>query len=104
MTEKLYCSSCSQFQVAEDFGKKKNGKHYKTCNRHNKKRSLQLDDWNDFMELLKNWKKGSEDEVIDGQFTFSLDALPVQFGSLSIPRISEDDGNNDDSSAFVRLR
>ena len=52
----LFCSKCAKFYAAEEFETTTKGKRNKTCRRHSQKRSLELDDWDNFTQLLRNWK------------------------------------------------
>lgn len=75
------------------------GDKNKTCKRRSQKRPLQIDDWDDFVALIRNWNRpvirenlpkshfighaanglqGQDDEVLNVSYTLSLDALPVR--------------------------
>ncbi|KAN0087138.1 hypothetical protein V8E54_000826 [Elaphomyces granulatus] len=47
-----------------------------------KKRSLEFDDWEEFIMLLRNWKNPNQHTTLDGHYTSNLDALPVNFSSV----------------------
>lgn len=53
--------SCSagagDFVLQTNFEFNKLGKRNKTCQRHTKKRSLDVDDWGAFILRLQNWNK-----------------------------------------------
>jgi hypothetical protein len=53
---KILCGKCARFYASDEFETNKKGKRNKTCRRHSRKRSLELDDWENFAQLLRNWK------------------------------------------------
>jgi sarcosine oxidase delta subunit len=52
--DEIFCSKCKS-RAAEEFEINKQGKQNKTCRRHSKKRSLEFDDWEEFIMLLRDW-------------------------------------------------
>ncbi|KAJ5575791.1 hypothetical protein N7535_002717 [Penicillium sp. DV-2018c] len=89
--EEVICSKCYRMRPIDEFHINKQGKRNATCKRHSKKRSLEIDDWENFIRVLRDWNKLDQTEILDGKYTFHLDALPVQFGRL-----------RDDEDAFPR--
>ncbi|KAJ5551021.1 hypothetical protein N7461_005719 [Penicillium sp. DV-2018c] len=75
------------------------GKRNKTCIRHSKKRSLEVDDWANFNQVLRNWNKPDQTEILDGKYIFDLDALPVEFGPL---RVQENESLRERLNAAMR--
>ncbi|KAL4979169.1 hypothetical protein BDW66DRAFT_128773 [Aspergillus desertorum] len=57
VSDTLFCSKCGRPCVLDEFEINKQGKRKKTCKRHTKKRSLDIDDWSDFILRLQNWNK-----------------------------------------------
>jgi hypothetical protein len=55
--DQIFCSKCARFYAADEFQINKKGKLNKTCRRHSRKRSLELDEWENFILLLRNWKR-----------------------------------------------
>jgi hypothetical protein len=53
----FFCSKCGKFCAKDEFEVNKQGKQNKTCKRHSKKRSLEPDNWEDFIALLQNWNR-----------------------------------------------
>jgi hypothetical protein len=55
--DKIFCSRCSRTRATDEFEINKQGKRNKTCKRHSKKRPLEVDDWENFILVLRNWNK-----------------------------------------------
>lgn len=51
-----FCSGCRRERPVDEFAVNKQRKMNKTCVRHIRKKSRELDNWNDFMLLLRDWK------------------------------------------------
>ncbi|KAJ5142546.1 uncharacterized protein N7515_001333 [Penicillium bovifimosum] len=83
-SQDIFCSSCRRSRAVDEFHVNKQGKRNKTCQRHSKKRPLEVDDWENFIQVLRNWNEPNQSEILDGTYTFALDALPVNFRSLRV--------------------
>ena len=57
MPNQSWCTKCNAFRNSEDFEANKSGKTKKQCNRHGKKRDLDVvfDDWDAFETRLSTW-------------------------------------------------
>lgn len=53
----IFCSKCGRPCALDEFEFNKQGKRNRTCKRHTKKRSLEVDDWRDFILCLQDWNK-----------------------------------------------
>ena len=57
--DKIFCRKCLKFYSTDDFELNKKGKRNRTCKRHSRKRALELDDWDSFTRVLRNWNKSA---------------------------------------------
>ena len=59
LANRIWCSKCCLFRDPESFETKKSGQRKKLCNRHGKKRDLEvlLDDWDTFETELHSWNR-----------------------------------------------
>jgi hypothetical protein len=57
LPNQAWCSKCSTFRDSESFETKKSGQKKKLCNRHERKRELQFDDWDAFEIQLNKWNR-----------------------------------------------
>lgn len=53
----IFCSKCARSCAADEFEINKQGNWNKTCKRHSQKRSLEFDNWDNFIMLLWKWNK-----------------------------------------------
>jgi hypothetical protein len=58
-SNQVWCSSCKKPRDAASFETTKHGKERKTCNRHGKKRNIDVvfDHWDDFEDQLAMWNR-----------------------------------------------
>jgi hypothetical protein len=56
-SDQVWCSNCKKFRDPASFEKTKYGKERKTCNRHGKRRNIDVvfDNWGIFEEQLAAW-------------------------------------------------
>ncbi|THC98128.1 hypothetical protein EYZ11_002416 [Aspergillus tanneri] len=107
-TDKIFCSKCVKFYGVDEFKFNKDGKPQRTCKRHGRKRALELDDWDSFTRLLRNWNKLAsifeinQDQILEGSYIFDLDTLPVNFGSLRALEVANGDGDDIDRNTLLR--
>ncbi|KAJ5131039.1 uncharacterized protein N7515_007078 [Penicillium bovifimosum] len=85
-SQPIFCTKCSRTRAIDEFLVNKQGKRNKTCKRHSKKRPLEIDDWENFIQVIRNWNKPNHSEILDGTYTFALDALPLDFRSLPVQK------------------
>lgn len=57
VVDEFFCSKCAKSRATEEFEINKQGKRKKTCKRHMRKRSLEFDNWENFMMLLQRWNQ-----------------------------------------------
>ncbi|KAA8643863.1 uncharacterized protein ATNIH1004_010638 [Aspergillus tanneri] len=100
-TDKIFCSKCVKFYGVDEFKFNKDGKPQRTCKRHGRKRALELDDWDSFTRLLRNWNKLAN-QILEGSYIFDLDTLPVNFGSLRALEVANGDGDDIDRNTLLR--
>ncbi|KAK9443862.1 ATP-dependent DNA helicase PIF1, partial [Metarhizium brunneum] len=100
--DKIFCSKCANFRAAAEFEVNKKGQRNRTCKRHSRKRALEFHDWDSFTLLLRNWKKQRGRQVLNENYVFDLDSLPVKFGSQRALRLTNHDG--DDTARGTLLR
>ncbi|KAL1973374.1 hypothetical protein VTN31DRAFT_6009 [Thermomyces dupontii] len=91
--EQNYCQICKKLLPVDEFLLNNQGKRNKTCKRNSKKPPLQIDDWDEFIKLIRKWNRPDQHETLNASYTFSLDALPVRFGSYRIFENAVDSGS-----------
>ncbi|KAJ8097430.1 hypothetical protein POJ06DRAFT_31514 [Lipomyces tetrasporus] len=94
---RIWCSKCGVFRDSESFETNKSGRTKKLCNRHGKKRDLEVlyDDWDTFEEEVHSWNHPDQTHCLDLKRIFNIDSLPVGFAS-QLP-VQPQDGSTDHS-------
>ncbi|KAL1974870.1 hypothetical protein VTN31DRAFT_5074 [Thermomyces dupontii] len=87
--EQNYCQICKKLLPVDEFLLNNQGKRNKTCKRHSKKRPLQIDDWDEFIKLIRKWNRPDQHETLNASYTFSLDALPVVPDTHYPPKVAD---------------
>ncbi|KAK9427273.1 hypothetical protein V1505DRAFT_53740 [Lipomyces doorenjongii] len=87
LANRIWCSKCGVFRDSESFETNKSGRTKKLCNRHGKKRDLEVlyNDWDNFEAEIHSWNHPR---------VFNMDSLPVGFAS-QLP--IQQDGSTDRS-------
>ncbi|KAK9351745.1 hypothetical protein V1523DRAFT_415886 [Lipomyces doorenjongii] len=57
LANRIWCSKCGVFRDSESFETNKSGRTKKLCNRHGKKRDLEVlyNDWDNFEAEIHSW-------------------------------------------------
>ncbi|KAK9460136.1 uncharacterized protein V1516DRAFT_665652 [Lipomyces oligophaga] len=80
--DELWCSACSTYRPAQDFGTFPSGKARKLCGRHEKRPTQQeYDNWADFENELAQRSRLTQKAVINLRKVFDLDSLPANISA-----------------------
>ncbi|KAL1956391.1 hypothetical protein VTO42DRAFT_7374 [Malbranchea cinnamomea] len=97
----FFCSTCKRNRLTKDFEYNKQGKRKLTCQRHSRKRALEINSWEEFIQAIRRWNKPGQREILHTSYTFNLDNLPVKFGDFRRRPKESSEGNPDSEKLLM---